>query len=116
MGYPSLQDADVHCGKGNFEVQSIDSNMVVGLIVPFTTGGGRFTCNLSAIQRNCTCGPRRRASRIVGGTETLVNEFPMMTGLVELANSKVYCGGTISMSFQIVWLFSSPTSVTKTVL
>lgn len=32
----------------------------------------------------------------MGGSETLVNEFPMMVGLVDLANSKVYCGGTIS--------------------
>lgn len=96
MGYSGLEDADVHCGKGNFEVDSIDSTVVVGLIVPFTTQGGRFTCNLSAVQRSCSCGARKRASRIVGGTETLVNEFPMMVGLIDLSTSKVYCGGTIS--------------------
>lgn len=34
-------------------------------------------------------------SRIVGGVETLVNEYPMMVGLVDVTLKIVYCGGTI---------------------
>lgn len=40
------------------------------------------------------CG-RRKRSRIVGGTPTLVNEFPMMAGLVQGNRATVFCGATI---------------------
>lgn len=40
------------------------------------------------------CG-RRKRSRIVGGQPTLVNEFPMMAGLVQGGSASVFCGATI---------------------
>jgi secreted trypsin-like serine protease len=35
-------------------------------------------------------------TKIVGGFETYVNEFPEMAGIVNLASSSVFCGATIS--------------------
>lgn len=35
-------------------------------------------------------------TRIVGGVETGVNEFPMMAGLVSLRSREVLCGATLS--------------------
>ncbi|KMQ86525.1 venom serine protease, partial [Lasius niger] len=34
-------------------------------------------------------------TRIVGGNETGVNEYPMMCGLVDSTNKELYCGCTI---------------------
>lgn len=40
--------------------------------------------------------PGNATTRIVGGVETGINEFPMMAGLVVLNTKKVECGATIS--------------------
>ncbi|CAK1579266.1 unnamed protein product [Parnassius mnemosyne] len=42
---------------------------------------------------NCRCGERNEASRIVGGEETNVNEFPWLARLTYF--NKFYCGGTV---------------------
>ncbi|XP_063629952.1 transmembrane protease serine 9-like [Cydia splendana] len=42
---------------------------------------------------NCRCGERNEASRIVGGVETMVNEFPWMARLTYF--QKFYCGGIL---------------------
>ncbi|XP_030036124.1 trypsin-1 [Manduca sexta] len=42
---------------------------------------------------NCRCGERNEASRIIGGVETAVNEFPWVTRLSYF--NKFYCGGTL---------------------
>ena len=35
-------------------------------------------------------------TRIVGGVETGVNEFPMMAGLIDLQSRNLHCGATLS--------------------
>ncbi|XP_072929280.1 trypsin-7-like [Epargyreus clarus] len=42
---------------------------------------------------NCRCGERNEASRIVGGVETAVNEFPWVVRLSYF--NKFYCGGML---------------------
>ncbi|XP_042869613.1 venom serine protease 34-like [Penaeus japonicus] len=42
---------------------------------------------------DCSCGRVNRRTRIVGGTETEVNEYPWMTGLI--SNGYFICGGAI---------------------
>ncbi|KAF9801681.1 hypothetical protein SFRURICE_018238 [Spodoptera frugiperda] len=42
---------------------------------------------------NCRCGERNEASRIVGGVETAVNEFPWVARLS--LNNKFYCGASL---------------------
>ncbi|PZC86024.1 hypothetical protein B5X24_HaOG200398 [Helicoverpa armigera] len=42
---------------------------------------------------NCRCGERNEASRIVGGVETAVNEFPWVARLS--LHNKFYCGGSL---------------------
>lgn len=41
-------------------------------------------------------------SRIVGGTNTGVNEFTMMAGLMDTSDRGVFCGGTIIASNYVV--------------
>uniref|UniRef100_A0AB38ZE94 Venom S1 protease 25 n=1 Tax=Ectomocoris sp. TaxID=3104572 RepID=A0AB38ZE94_9HEMI len=48
----------------------------------------------AAKSTNCSCGWTNKA-RIVGGRETLKNEFPLMAGLMELKERRVFCGASI---------------------
>merc|ERR1719192_2296339 len=52
---------------------------------PPTTGG---SCT-------CSCGVVQRATRIVGGVETEVSEYPWQAGLVDKGSSTVWCGGSL---------------------
>lgn len=94
----------MHCGKKWLEVDTFDETGVIGLYVPYTTVGGRFQCNLSAVKKDCACGARNMQRKgtpyIIGGTPVQVNEFPSFAALVDLDVSKVYCGGTISKPLQ----------------
>jgi hypothetical protein len=69
--------------------------MVASLQATSTSRGGRLRCFVSAVPNNCMCGVRNRG-RIVGGTQTLVNEYPMMAGIVDSVTRSIFCGATIS--------------------
>ncbi|XP_064078488.1 trypsin-1-like [Macrobrachium nipponense] len=58
-----------------------------GLIQPRDV---RFTSETEA-----SCGTINRASRIVGGVETEVNEYPWQVGVVYTGSWTVFCGGSI---------------------
>ena len=44
---------------------------------------------------DCKCGLAKRATRIVGGKFTEVNEYPWQTGLVSRGGNTVWCGGSL---------------------
>ncbi|KOC70082.1 Venom serine protease 34, partial [Habropoda laboriosa] len=95
-----------YCGDGQFSLLSDSSSMTVKLTVPTWSTGGRFLCEARAVKRpqdveNCRCG-WKNPTRIVGGTNTGVNEFPMMAGIVDSINRNVFCGGTIVSSRYVV--------------
>ncbi|XP_031845098.1 venom serine protease 34 [Nomia melanderi] len=88
-----------YCGNGKFSLLSDGPDLSVELIAPFYTTGGRFLCEARAVKRpydseNCECG-RRNPSRIVGGTDAGVNEFPMMCALVNVQTYEPFCGCSI---------------------
>ncbi|GLH11370.1 Venom serine protease 34 [Gryllus bimaculatus] len=94
-GDDSLNDAHVYCGQGTFTLLSDTNKLTMVLETLYTSTGGRFLCNITAVRSNtCLCGMKKQ-SRIVGGQETGVNEFPFMAGLVDSSLRKVYCGATI---------------------
>ena len=50
-------------------------------------------------EEECYCGLAERATRIVGGEDTEVNEYPWQAGLVSRGNpSYVWCGGSLISS------------------
>ena len=63
----------------------------------------------------CTCGVANRATRIIGGTETEVNEYPWQVGLVypglNTNTTRPLCGGTIISAQHILtaaWCTAEP--------
>ncbi|XP_077283216.1 transmembrane protease serine 9-like [Arctopsyche grandis] len=98
-GDPTLTGADKYCGKGSLDVLSTSNKISIGFISTNTSPGGRFVCTLTAQSgsgtgTNCDCGWKKQ-TRIVGGQQTQINEFPMMVGLVDIQLRIVYCGATI---------------------
>ncbi|EAT41697.1 AAEL006692-PA [Aedes aegypti] len=93
-GNALLAGATRYCGLSTFIVQSTVNKLTVGLRSQKTSSGGRFRCQIVANPPSCDCG-RRRTTKIVNGMPTLVNEFPMMAGLVSLSARNVFCGATI---------------------
>nr|ATU82397.1 venom S1 protease 1 [Lethocerus distinctifemur] len=50
---------------------------------------------------NCSCGWTNKA-RIVGGKETLANEYPLIAGIRETADENIFCGGTIITNYHVL--------------
>lgn len=55
---------------------------------------GFFKCTVSAHKQACDCGWSIN-TRIIGGTEASINEFPHLTGIVYAPSSIIVCGGSI---------------------
>ncbi|XP_015184240.1 PREDICTED: venom serine protease-like [Polistes dominula] len=82
------------CGLNSFSIQSIGTRMEIIFHSRYNTYGGKFQCTLRATEEECKCG-WKNPSRIVGGVETGVNEYPMMAGLVDFRKRILLCGATI---------------------
>ncbi|KAM3956826.1 venom serine protease [Aphomia sociella] len=99
-GDPQLSGADYYCGRGTVTALSTGQRISIGLITSYTSPGGRFMCQLFAEPASpnppdtCRCGYKKQ-TRIVGGQETDVNEFPMMVGLVDRNVGQIHCGAVI---------------------
>merc|ERR1712211_15010 len=59
---------------------------------PLPPTGGNGTGGVSG---DCKCGLAQRRTRIVGGVETEVNEWPWQAGMVWSGSSSVFCGATV---------------------
>ncbi|PBC25530.1 Plasma kallikrein [Apis cerana cerana] len=86
--------ATKYCGNITLNVESTSNKMIVILSPP-----GRFFCEVQPIKRvkdstNCNCG-WKNPSRIVGGINTGINEFPMMAGIKRTYETGMICGATI---------------------
>ncbi|EFN78606.1 venom serine protease 34 [Harpegnathos saltator] len=73
--------------------------MTVELSTTFWSSGVKFLCELQAVEADeqdsdCRCG-WKKPTKIVGGNETGVNEYPMMAALVDPYRREIFCGGSI---------------------
>lgn len=95
----SPYETNRYCGNKTFTVTSDSETMVINFRSPLTSSGGSFLCRLWAVKKveyndNCACG-WKNPTRITGGVEAGVNEFPMMAGILSIELYSLYCGGTI---------------------
>jgi len=102
---------------------SIDSSNPPPVYTEFNTGEGvtlcfrstvggssGFSANISIVSEEagpaepsqCRCGVPNRVSRIVGGVETMANEYPWQVGLVFPGRSVPFCGGSVLSSKTIL--------------
>ncbi|KAM0726093.1 Venom serine protease 34 [Formica fusca] len=84
-----------YCGVGPLILEG--KNPIIKLDSSSSSKGGKFSCEIREEKQsneNCKCG-WKKVTRIVGGNETGVNEYPMMCGLVDTTNRLIYCGCTI---------------------
>ncbi|XP_053680906.1 venom serine protease-like [Anopheles nili] len=98
---PSLLYATKYCGDRTFTLQSAGNSATFALRSDTTSRGGRFRCQVVAQAPTCNCGVRR-TSKIVNGVPTMVNEFPMMAGMVDSGSRIVFCGATIISEFHSI--------------
>ncbi|XP_012271469.1 venom serine protease 34 [Orussus abietinus] len=93
-----------YCGRGNFALESMGPGLAVLLRIVSGSPGGRFLCTLQATQddgENCECGWTKQ-TKIVGGEQTGVNEYPMMAGMVNSVQRLLYCGATIISNRHVI--------------
>uniref|UniRef100_A0A1B6LCM9 Peptidase S1 domain-containing protein n=2 Tax=Graphocephala atropunctata TaxID=36148 RepID=A0A1B6LCM9_9HEMI len=95
-----------YCGSNSFRATSDSNAMTIQLHSSKKSRGGRFNCRVVAeepepysmraiVYEDCDCGYSYR-TRIVGGQETGINEFPFMAGLVDARRGAVIvCGASI---------------------
>ncbi|KYM77351.1 Venom serine protease 34, partial [Atta colombica] len=88
-----------YCGNKSFSIESTGRFITIELSTSFWSSGIKFLCELQAIDETddndfCRCG-WKKPTKIVGGMETGVNEYPMMAGLVDSLQAEVFCGATI---------------------
>ncbi|KAH1015089.1 hypothetical protein HUJ05_012867, partial [Dendroctonus ponderosae] len=103
-GNVRFTDGRIYCGNNSFSAYSQQTTLALGL---YGTGspGGKFLCTATAIKLstpkssvqengflNCDCG-WRPLTRILGGVETGINEFPFMAAIIYKGN--LFCGGSI---------------------
>ncbi|CAG9805075.1 unnamed protein product [Chironomus riparius] len=93
-GRTDLADGKTYCGwLGVISAASQSNRMTIQYLTGNRPMGSRFLCSMHLVPDNCECG-KRNVGRIVGGNETLVNEFPLMAAIVQ-SGVGVWCGATI---------------------
>uniref|UniRef100_A0A1B0CKV0 Trypsin-like serine protease n=1 Tax=Lutzomyia longipalpis TaxID=7200 RepID=A0A1B0CKV0_LUTLO len=106
-GRTDFADGYKYCGYGTFTEYSNANQMSIKLSALYNSPGGRFYCTIQAVQLNqaafdpCNCG-RRKSTRIVGGVNAGVNEFPMVAALIDLSTRKPFCGATLISNWRAI--------------
>lgn len=92
-GRTDMADGQRYCGSGEFTSKSVSNRMTLALRTG-ATGSGSFKCTMRSSVSTCDCG-RQNRGRIVGGKETVINQYPPMAGVVDADEKRIFCGATI---------------------
>jgi hypothetical protein len=97
-GEKDLSDGTTYCGVGTIPVAKSIGNEIVVTLNNGNSAPGSFNCQFTVIAQsnlNCDCG-WSKDTKIVGGTQTGVNEIVSHAGLVNANTREIYCGAIIS--------------------
>ncbi|XP_055920944.1 venom serine protease-like [Eupeodes corollae] len=96
-GDQNLIGAEQFCGIGNITKATLFTKLVFAYVSGDATNigiGGSFRCKLTTRPQACDCGWSQN-TRIVGGVETAIGEFPSMVALYNKPTRSIFCGGSI---------------------
>ncbi|CAD7089371.1 unnamed protein product [Hermetia illucens] len=89
---PYFNNVEIFCGITTVHRQSLLQTITIGYISELK--GGYFECEFRSIPQRCDCG-WSSVSKIVGGHEAQLHEFPFMAGIVSFSLKRIICGGSI---------------------
>ncbi|KAF6210644.1 hypothetical protein GE061_013751 [Apolygus lucorum] len=71
--------------------------LLLGAALAYAQDSSEWGLGGGKVQTNCTCGwTNKQGGRIVGGRNTLVNEYPLIAGIVNRGRPNfIFCAGTI---------------------
>ncbi|XP_058836090.1 venom serine protease-like [Topomyia yanbarensis] len=92
-GFSALEGSEFSCGAGVLNRQSLFNKMMIAY-TSSSNSAGSFSCRIKVQSQDCDCG-WSRWQRIVGGTESGVNEYTSMVGLLDKVTVNVFCSGVI---------------------
>ncbi|XP_044265432.1 ovochymase-1-like [Tribolium madens] len=96
-GNENFEDGQHYCGNNIFSTYTQSNSLSVGLFSNENSQGGVFLCSLAVMRlpkSECSCGLQQE-TKIVGGQETGVNEFPSMAALINPSTSEAFCGASL---------------------
>ncbi|CAD7089370.1 unnamed protein product [Hermetia illucens] len=93
-GDTDLTDSEYFCGSGYVQRKSLFRTVTIAYTSSSTSAGGSFSCLVQSNPQPCDCG-WSTTTRIVGGTEAQVNEFPLMAAIIYIPQRLPFCGATI---------------------
>ncbi|KAF6198439.1 hypothetical protein GE061_008187 [Apolygus lucorum] len=78
-------------------MQAVVAAFLLGAALVFADDSSEWGLGGGKVKTNCTCGyTNKNGGRIVGGRQTLVNEYPMIAGIINRGEPDfIFCGGTI---------------------
>ncbi|KAF2359919.1 CUB domain [Trinorchestia longiramus] len=107
-GDPTYADGSVYCGYYSSLSLQTNSNKIALRFDNYwynSNGQKGFRCYVATWPIGttpttqppsiCECGRKNGASRIVGGQETAISEYPWMAGLLFVGDEEPYCGGSL---------------------
>lgn len=95
-----MADGESYCGfYGPIAKDSLSTKMSVSFKTGLMPIGSRFHCEITTVTDTCLCG-KQNTGKIVGGNETIINEFPSMAAITD-GKEGVICGATISRKWSL---------------
>ncbi|XP_050504690.1 venom serine protease-like [Diabrotica virgifera virgifera] len=115
-----FSDARNYCGLQTISLVSTRNTLAVEMYSTIYSSGGVFSCSIKAVRNpvttttpapTCDCG-WKQATRIVGGDDTGVHEYPSMAALLDNSILEVICGAVILNQRYVMTAAHCPTIVT----
>merc|ERR1712106_907191 len=82
-------------GSGSGSVPTGSGSGPATILPPTGSGSGSGSVSPTPTPSDCQCGLAKRKTKIVGGKQTEVNEYPWQVGIVNKGQTSVFCGASL---------------------